>query len=177
MNFRWNLIWLLTGLVVMSSEGLADGSARIHVDIATVTESNDLRPVDGITSAGQPNAEQFALAAEAGYVAVVDIRGENEDRGLDEEAVLDELGMDYVLLPVGSPGAVSMENAAILDQILADYDGPVLVHCGSGNRVGALLALRQSLLGADDEAALAYGKSAGLTGLEPVVRARLDAKE
>ena len=70
-----------------------------------------------------------------------------------------------------------MQNAANLDQILSDYDGPVLVHCGSGNRVGALLALRQSLLGADDEDALAYGKSAGLTGLEPVVRARLATNE
>jgi len=52
-----------------------------------------------------------------------------------------------------------------------------LLHCGSGNRVGALLALLKSSQGASDEAALEYGISAGLTGLEPVVRARLAAKE
>jgi uncharacterized protein (TIGR01244 family) len=177
MKNRCNLLWLLTGLAMMSCDGLGDDAARIHVEIAAVTESSELQPIDGITSAGQPNAEQFALAAAAGYVAVVDIRGANEDRGLDEQTVLEDLGLDYVLLPVSSPDAISMENASELDQILADYDGPVLVHCGSGNRVGALLALRQSMLGADDAEALAYGKSAGLTGLEPVVRARLDAKE
>jgi len=161
----------------LTADVLADDDGQIHVDIQAVTVSSDLRPVDGVTSAGQPNAEQLALAAEAGYVAVVDLRGEGEDRGLDEEALLEDLGLDYVQLPISSPDAISMQNAALLDQILADYDGPVLVHCGSGNRVGALLALRKSLSGASDEEALAHGKSAGLTGLEPVVRARLIESE
>jgi len=39
------------------------------------------------------------------------------------------------------------------------------------------LALRESLNGASDEAALAYGRAAGLTGLEDVVRERLAEKE
>lgn len=177
MHIRWTLLCLLTGFMSVSSDVLADDMGNIHVVIASVTTSDDLQAIDGITASGQPDAGQFALVAEAGYVAVVDLRGESENRGLDEEAVLDELGLDYVQLPLSSPDAISMENAAVLDQILADYDGPVLVHCGSGNRVGALLALRQSLLGADDDDALAYGKSAGLTGLEPVVRARLLEKD
>jgi uncharacterized protein (TIGR01244 family) len=175
MNIRWTLLCLIIGLVSMPIDGRADEG--IHVNIATVTTSGDLKPVDGLRSSGQPGAEQFALAAAAGYVAIIDLRGVNEDRGLDEEAVVDELGLDYVALPVSSSDAISMENAAKLDQILSQYDGPVLVHCGSGNRVGALLALRESLSGADDEEALAYGKSAGLTRLEPVVRARLLEKD
>ena len=105
------------------------------------------------------------------------MRGANEDRGLDEAALLDKLGIDYIELPLSSPEAINMENAAQLEQILAGYDGPVLLHCGSGNRVGALLALRQSLRGASDAEALAYGKAAGLTGLEPVVRTRLEAEQ
>ena len=152
----------------------AEESMRIHVDINAITSTEDLQPVDGLTSAGQPNRQQFELIAAAGYAAVIDLRGENEDRGLDEAAVLEELGLDYVVLPLSSPEAINMDNARLLDDILADYDEPVLVHCGSGNRVGALLALRASLRGADDAEALAYGKSAGLTGLEPVVRKRLE---
>ncbi len=69
------------------------------------------------------------------------------------------------------------ENANKLQEILSSYDGPVLVHCGSGNRVGALLALSKSQSGADDEAALAYGRAAGMTGLESVVRSRLAEDE
>lgn len=156
---------------------MADEQASIHVAIDQVDRSDELIPVDGITSSGQPDADEFALFAEAGYVAVVDMRGEAEDRGLDEVAVLDELGMQYVSLPLTSPEAISFENAAKLDEILAGIEGPVLLHCGSGNRVGALLALRQSLNGADDEASLDYGRSAGMTGLEPVVRSRLAEKQ
>ncbi|MGI9201695.1 MAG: beta-lactamase hydrolase domain-containing protein [Woeseiaceae bacterium] len=156
---------------------MADDQQRVHIDIGQLNTSEDIKPVDGLTSAGQPDADEFALFAEAGYVAVVDLRGESEDRGLDEPAVLDEVGMQYVALPLSSPDAISFENAAKLDEILAGYDGPVLLHCGSGNRVGALLALRESLNGASDDDALAYGRSAGMTGLEPVVRSRLAEKE
>lgn len=168
-----SLVFLLCTSLMIFTIAMADKMAAIHVDFATVKSSDDLLPVDGLTSSGQPDEAEFALFAAAGYVAVVDLRGPAENRGLDEAAVLEELNLDYVTLPLSSPDAISFENAAKLDQILSAYDGPVLVHCGSGNRVGALLALSKSLQGADDEEALVYGRSAGMTGLEPVVRSRL----
>ena len=130
-------------------------------------------PTDGITAAGQPNENGLRELAEDGYVAVIDLRTEAEDRGMDEQAVVESLGMDYVSLPIAGRGAISFENAAKLDQILGKYDQPVLVHCGSSNRVGALLALREKMHGADDEDALAFGKSAGMTSLEDTVKSRL----
>ena len=172
MRLSRNFLCIAAAVLVVST-ACAEDAAKIHVDISAVKVSGDLLPVDGITSSGQPDAAQFALLAEAGYVAVIDLRGEDEDRWLDEAAVLGELSIDYITLPLTGPESISMENAAKLDQILAGYDGPVLVHCGSGNRVGAVLALRQSLRGADDAEALAYGKAAGLTRLEPVVKQRL----
>ena len=45
-----------------------------------------------------------------------------------------------------------------------------LVHCASGNRVGALIALQHGLESGDVDAAIAEGKRWGLTRLEPVVR-------
>jgi protein tyrosine phosphatase (PTP) superfamily phosphohydrolase (DUF442 family) len=77
-------------------------------------------------------------------------------------------------LPIAGKDAISFDNARKLDGLLKEYPGPVLVHCGSGNRVGALLALRASLDGADDEKALALGREGGLSSLEGVVRERLD---
>ena len=75
---------------------MADKMTAVHIDLATVESSDDLLPVGGLTSTGQPNAEQLALFAEAGYVAVVDLRGESENRGLDEAAAVESLGLDYV---------------------------------------------------------------------------------
>ena len=152
----------------------ADGDNMIHIDIDEVRMSEDLRPIDGITSSGQPDATAFEIVARSGYVAVIDLRGPGENRGLDEKAVVENLGLEYIAFPLVGRESISFSNAKQLDALLNDIDGPVLLHCGSGNRVGAILALRHSLQGADDADAMRYGKSAGLTSLEPVVRDRLE---
>ena len=152
----------------------ADGNSMIHIDIDEVLVIGDLRPTDGITSSGQPDASAFEIVAKSGYVAVIDMRGPTENRGLDEKAVVEELGLEYIEFPLVGRESINFANAKQLDALLNDIDGPVLLHCGSGNRVGAILALRHSLQGADDEDAMQYGKSAGLTSLEPVVKDRLE---
>ena len=130
---------------------------------------NQAEPLAGITTGGQPSAEALAAIAEQGFAAVIDLRSADEDRGFDEATTVQGLGMSYISLPVSGAGGISYENAAALDRILSDIDGPVLLHCASSNRVGALLALRAKMQGADDEEALALGVDAGLTGLRPVV--------
>ena len=146
----------------------------LKVDIDDVVDAGAVKAVDGVTSAGQPSEEALRVFSDSGYAAVIDLRGENEDRGMDDEqAVVEELGMDYVAFPIASRDGVSFENAERLDALIEQYDGPVLVHCGSGNRVGALLALRESLNGASDEEALEHGREGGLTRLEGVVKDRL----
>lgn len=166
---------LLTGfsaLVLLSacaSDADIASTAPVKVDLQAVVDTGVVRPVDGITAAGQPDAAALKVFADSGYAAVIDLRTAGESRGLDEQAVVEGLGMDYVTLPVGSDG-ISFENARNLDALINRYDAPVLVHCGSSNRVGALLALRASLDGADDETAIQLGRQGGLTGLEPAVR-------
>ncbi len=133
-------------------------------------------PAEGITTAGQPNENGLKELANDGYAVVIDLRAAGEDRGIDEQALVESLGMDYVSLPVAGRGAVNFENARKLDEILGRYDEPVLVHCASSNRVGALFALREKMNGADDQDALAFGRSAGMTSLESIVRTRIAEK-
>jgi uncharacterized protein (TIGR01244 family) len=103
------------------------------------------------------------------------MRGSDEDRGVENfEGVVERTGMSYVPFPIEDRSEISFDKAKELDALLQDADGPVLIHCASGNRVGALLALRKSLSGASDEEAIAYGRDAGMTRLEPVVRERLN---
>lgn len=147
----------------------------ILVDLDTVVEAGEVSPVDGITSAGQPDEQALQVFADSGYAVVVDMRGPNEDRGMDNFAgAVEAKGMKYVAFPVSGAEQISFETAAELDALLEEADGPVLLHCASGNRVGALLALRESLNGADDASALEYGKDAGMTRLEPRVREVLE---
>jgi len=131
-------------------------------------------PLEGITTAAQPSAAQLAGAAEAGFKTVIDLRGAKEDRGMeDEQSTVEHLGMSYISLPIEGSDGVSYTNAAALDKLLAGAEGPVLIHCASGNRAGALLALRDKLAGADNSSALALGVASGLTGLKPTVEQKL----
>ncbi len=167
----------ITIVLFAFSAWAGEGEQGIHVDLDAVVEAGEVNAVDGITSAGQPDAQALDVFAESGYAVVIDMRGPGEDRGMDDFAgAVEATGMKYVPFPLVGKEAISFDNAAKLDAMLEEIDGPVLMHCGSGNRVGAVLALRQSLKGASDEEALAYGKDAGMTRLEPLVREVLEAK-
>lgn len=148
----------------------------VKVDLADVVEQGQVSPLDGITSAGQPDEAALSVFAENGYVAVIDMRTAGEDRGLDEPAAVEGLGMQYVPFPISSSD-INLEIAGELDALLKQFDGPVLLHCGSGNRVGAMLALREFLDSGDAEQALQTGRDGGMTRLESTVKEVIDAAE
>jgi uncharacterized protein (TIGR01244 family) len=165
-------------VAIISTNVFATDSLSIaitKVDLDEVIRSGTVTPVDGITAAGQPNEAALAIFAKEGYSTVIDLRTKSEDRGMDEEAIAVELGMEYIALPIGR-NDITFENAKTLGEIIEVIDGPILLHCGSSNRVGALLALGKSLAGADNDTALQYGQENGLTSLEGLVRKILDAE-
>lgn len=170
------LVGLIVSLAASAGEVETGAAQGVYVDVTKVVAAEAVSPVDGIRSAGQPDAAAFKVFADAGYVAVIDMRGPKEDRGLsDERALIEELGMDYVALPITDRKQINVETAAELDRLLAGFDGPVLIHCRSANRAGAVLALRHSLTGVSDDEALAFGATAGLTKpqLKALVQERL----
>ena len=166
---------LLLAFGAMADEPDLAPVSSLTVDLERVVELGTVSPVDGITSAGQPDKAALEVFADSGYATVIDMRGRDEDRGFEEAAFVEELGLHYVAFPIESEDDVSFAKARQLDELLRENPGPILVHCASGNRVGALLALRASLNGADDEDALRLGRDGGLTRLEVVVRERLAA--
>jgi len=165
----------LASFWAIAGETDAGGSGNLKVDLGAVVASGQVKPVDGVTTAGQPDEAALKVFAENGYAAVIDLRTAGEERGLDEPAVTEALGMDYINLPIGRDG-ITFDNAKKLEETILSYDQPVLVHCGSANRVGALFALSAFEESGDIEKALQEGKEAGLTGMEPTVRKVLEAK-
>ena len=132
------------------------------------------QPRPQLYTAGQPSAAQLQHAARAGVTTVIDLRQPDEDRGFDETAVAERLGLRYVRIPVAGAAGLSPTNARALRSALAQSNGPVLLHCASGNRAGALLALLQAQDGASIEQALDLGRRAGMTSLEAATRALLE---
>lgn len=157
---------LAVALVILALPAAADEPPAPRIEIV-----NALTPLPGVLSGGQVTAEQLAAAAAAGYRTVVNLRTSEEPLDWDEPARVEELGMRYVALPIAGAADVTRENAEKLARILEEAPRPLLLHCGSGNRVGALFALKAYYLdGKDAEAALRIGLDAGLTKLEPKVR-------
>lgn len=152
------------------------------IDSVAFVSSGDLKGGAAIpteprfVSSGQPDQAVLETLAQEGFTLVVDFRRESEDRGIDEQKAVESLGMTYANVPIGVPDGISVENAVRFDELIKQHDGRVFLHCGSGNRAGAMFAMRESLLGASEEDALAAGKAAGLTRLEDTVRERLAEK-
>jgi len=131
-------------------------------------------PRPGLHTGGQPTEAELGEFAKQGVKTVIDLRGEGEDRGYDEAAVAQGLGLRYETLPINGAEDLTPANAARLKQLLASGGNNVLLHCASGNRVGALLALMaQQEEGASREQALELGKQAGMKSLTPVVEKQL----
>ncbi len=131
------------------------------------------QPRPGLYTSAQPRPGDWRQLPALGVGTVINLRPAEEMAGRDEAAEVRAAGMHYVNIPIAGADAVTPLNARALQQAIATGPGKVLVHCSTGNRAGALLALAAHAGGMASADALAFGKAAGLSGLEPVVRGRL----
>lgn len=164
---------LAAGLAVLVPGVGTAGETKPAPPTGTFGIDRGSQPEPGMIAAGQPTAEQLKEAAKAGYKTVLDLRPPGEARGYDEPQAAKEAGLEYVNIPV----TADTLDAETLDRFLAEMqkaERPVLVHCGTSNRVGALyyafLVLEK---GMSREEALAKAKEAGLRS--PELEAKIDA--
>jgi len=121
---------------------------------------------------GQPTAEGLAAAKAAGVTAVVNLRLAQETADFDERELAAELGLKYA-----NPGfsAASLSDADFdrLRTFLVGAQKPTLVHCSSGNRVGAVWLVHRVVdAGLNYGAALTEAREIGLRSPELEAKAR-----
>jgi protein tyrosine phosphatase (PTP) superfamily phosphohydrolase (DUF442 family) len=118
-----------------------------------------------------PGKPPFQALAGAGVRTVIDLRSDPEVPP-ETHSASEAAGIAYERVPVEGDADLELASARALDALLDDPRRyPVAIVCSSGNRVGALLAVRAFWLdGSKPESALALGRAAGLTRLEPSVR-------
>jgi uncharacterized protein (TIGR01244 family) len=133
---------------------------------------NWLEVEPGVYSAGQPRADQWQAVAASGVKTVVNLRPRAEQQE-DEQAQVEAAGMIYHNWPVASLDDVGTEMAQQLHQLLEENRDGLLVHCASGNRVGALFAMEKHIMGHNVEDSMARGRAAGLTKLAPQMEMKL----
>jgi uncharacterized protein (TIGR01244 family) len=151
----------------------ATNTASLWLDIP-----NACTPGNGLCTGGRPRPEHLQEAARRGVRTVINLCPPGEAADYDEAALVTGLGMRYVNIPVAGPADLTVKNAEALAAALAGAgpEHPVLLHCASGNRVGALMALKAHCVDHLPPAeALEAGRRAGLRMLEPVVRQLIGA--
>ncbi len=128
---------------------------------------NACEPVPGLITGGQPTEAQLEAFRAAGGEIVLDIRRPAEPRPLDEVAVMQRLGLEYVVIPVSAATLSDATLERILDVLRTAQGRATLFHCASGNRVGAALipylVLDQAM---DEEDAVRQAIRVGLTSPE-----------
>lgn len=160
-------------LALLLALGSAASSAADQDVLARLPRHIELNAQQHVS--GQPDAETIAKLPSAGIQVVIDLRPDAERPGLDEKTAAQGAGLTYRALPIASPADLTRENVATFDRLLKESANQgVLMHCASGNRVGAMLALRARWIeGKSAEEALAIGKASGLTSMAPAVAEKL----
>ncbi len=122
----------------------ADVARHVLPDSAAVLAllagtQNAACPLPGVATGGQPDSERFAAMAAGGMRTVIDLRPLSEPRGFDEPAAARAAGLEYVNLPVTVASLGDSTFDAFRALMKKHRTVAVLVHCHSGNRVGAVL--------------------------------------
>jgi uncharacterized protein (TIGR01244 family) len=122
-----------------------------------------LHTLGGVFLASQPAPEDFEQARKGGVVTVVNLRHASEQPEFAEDELVEGLGMTYVPLPFNGPDELSDPVFDTARELLNAAERPILMHCSSGNRVGAVwLPWRVLDGGLSVDAALAEAKVVGL---------------
>ena len=167
----------------------ADHSAAINQSAANQPKDNTVadnginlagifepyfRPDENTIVCGALNDEKVAALAAAGVELVINLQPDDE-LSFDERAAVERAGMYYEQLPISGVEDLKQLKILAFDNILRQHHGKkIAMHCGSGNRAGAVMALRAGWLrGRKMDTAMERGRSHGLTKLAEEVHNRL----
>lgn len=123
-----------------------------------------------IANAGLLHKGGLEEAQGLGFKLIVDLRGADERGVSKEKKQADRIGIQYINIPVTrrAPEWAQVDELAVLLHDPVKY--PVLVHCVSSNRSGAIWSLYRTRVGVSPHTAIEEGRTAGLTSREAAVR-------
>ncbi len=136
------------------------------------TIANYNRATPQIATSGVINKGGVQILAAHGFKTIIDLRTASEGVK-DEKRAVELADMHYINIPVTNAG-INDDQLAAFTEAIESVETPVLIHCASGNRVGALWATYRISKGIAQKIALEEGRTAGMrAGMEQKVRDNL----
>jgi len=121
-----------------------------------------------LVTGGQPSGRAFKTLAANGFRSVLNLRTANEWLDLAKErALVEQSGMRYLHIPVVGTAPRAEQADEFIRMVKEKNNHPMLIHCGSANRVGAFMMIYRVVdQGWTDEKALAEAVKIGLRSEE-----------
>jgi uncharacterized protein (TIGR01244 family) len=136
-----------------------------------VTHYTRLRPQ--IATAGVLRGGAVAELKGFGFTAILDLRTPPEGTELEQRAAL-AAGVRYFNIAIGAAPVAEAQLVEFAKIVEDKSNHPLLIHCQSANRVGAMWTLYRAVRGAPFATAVTEGRSIGLQpDRESMVRAQL----
>ena len=124
---------LLLGLLLLPMLAMS-------AELAEIRNYKEYTP--GFASAGQPTEEQLQAVSDAGFDQVVYIAMSNSRSAVvGEDAIVKELGMDYVHIPVIWDAPTTADFYAFASIMQREPDAKTLLHCAANYRASAFAFL------------------------------------
>jgi uncharacterized protein (TIGR01244 family) len=150
---------VLVALIALGAAAVAAAEPPQNVEAARIPAYHRVSAT--LFSAGQPSAEALASLGDLGFRTVVSLRAPEEGPA-GEAAVVEGEGLRYVNVPVTAATFSAADVDAVVKVLDDPSAAPVLLHCASSNRVGAVVAVIEARKGRTLEDALSAGRAAGL---------------
>ena len=164
------IVTLLYVFVIISSPASA---ADLQVPFGSQLQNlikNYNRATPTLATSGTISTGAVKELAEKGFATIIDLRTEDEGTA-EEKKNVESAGMGYINIPVTSAG-INHKQLEIFTKAIENTPAPILVHCASGNRVGALWTTYRLSKGINSKIAFEEGRTAGMKPfLEEKVRA------
>jgi len=126
-----------------------------------------------ISNAGLLHGGGLEESKSLGFKLVIDLRKPSEKGVAAEQKLAADIGLDYMNIPVANkvPNWDQVDELASVISLSENY--PILIHCVTANRAGAIWSLYRARMGVPPEIAVEEGRAAGLANREDAVRKQL----
>jgi len=163
---------ILSVLLIFTFESFSQNSLTIE----NISLKNASTYQENYITGGQPSISDLKLLAKQGVKQVINLRSKGEFKLFNEKEIVESLGMTYLNIEIRGIEDLNQDKINTFSKLLSDKK--TLVHCASGNRVGAFFALDAYFhKNKTTDEALKIGKVTGLTRLESKVKSMIiDAK-
>jgi uncharacterized protein (TIGR01244 family) len=163
------LIWLSSVLAAVAQQG--GEVARADRMSPAVTRYSRVTPQ--IAAAGLLREGALAELKSLGFAMVIDLRGPDEGAEHERRSAA-MVALRYENIPVTAEIPADAQIVAFARLVEDAGNHPLLVHCASASRVGAMWALYRAARGVPFDVALAEARAIGLQGArERAVRERI----